>query len=161
VRPLAPIEIVFIAAVGGSVLAVMIPAFVHNVHASRLAEPVDGLARIAVRATALAAGRPVAYAYPPSVGLTPSRVPAGQRETDLPGTWDNPTWSSLDFRFTNPHAFSFIFESKNGSAGAEFEAQAHGDLDGDGSLSSFSLGGNVQRGGEPEVGSLSVYREVE
>lgn len=152
---------VFIAAVGGSVLAVMVPAFARNVHASRLAEPVDGLGRIAARATALAAGRPMAYAYPPSVGLTPGRVPAGQRETDLPGTWENPTWSSLDFRFTNPHSFSFVFESKNGEVRAEFEARAHGDLDGDGSLSTFSLGGSVESGGEPEVGSLMVYREVE
>ena len=110
-RPLTPVEAVLIAAVGGAVLCATLPAFVRNLRASRLAEPIDGLHRLATRASALAAGRPTALAYPPSVGLTPSRVPAGVNLADAEGTWDHPTWRLLDFRFVTPHAFAFAFES--------------------------------------------------
>ncbi len=161
VRPLAPLQIVAVISVLGSVLAVMVPTFVRNVHASRLSEPVEGLNRLAARATALAAGRPTELAYPLSVALTPSRVPAGQRELDRPGTWDQPTWQMLDFRFTEPHAFAFSFDSQNGLERSSFVARAHGDLDGDGNLSTFSLGGSLERGRAPLIGHLEVTREVE
>jgi len=161
VRPLAPLQIVAAISVLGSVLAVMVPAFVRNVHASRLSEPVEGLQRLAARATSLAAGRPTELAYPPSVALTPSRVPAGQPELDRPGTWEQPTWSFLDFRFTEPHSFAFAFDSQNTPLRSSFEARAHGDLDGDGNLSTFSLGGSLERGLAPKLGYLEVTREVE
>ena len=110
-RPLTPVEAVLIAAVGGSVVCATMPAFVRNLRASRLSEPIDGLHRLATRASALAAGRPTALAYPPSVGMTPNRVPAGINLADAEGTWDHPTWRLLDFSFATPHAFAFAFES--------------------------------------------------
>jgi hypothetical protein len=121
----------------------------------------DGLQRLATRASALAAGRPTVLAYPPSVGLTPSRVPAGVNLLDADGTWDNPTWRLLDFRFTTPHAFAFEFESQCATNQSSFVATAHGDLDGDGLLSTFEMRGAVKADGEPEIGSLDVWREVE
>ncbi|HEV8550455.1 MAG TPA: hypothetical protein VGQ57_15530, partial [Polyangiaceae bacterium] len=48
------------------------PAFFKNLRASRMTEPMERLAFLASRATALAAGRPVEVAYPSSVTLTPS-----------------------------------------------------------------------------------------
>jgi hypothetical protein len=160
-RPLTPVEAVFVVAVGSSVLCAAVPAFVRNLRASRLAEPVDGLQRIASRASILAAGRPTQLAYPPSVGLTPSHIPVGVTQLDPEGTWDHPTWRLLGFRFTNPHAFAFSFESQCNQQQASFLATAHGDLDGDGLLSTFEIRGSVKADGEPEVGRLDVWREVE
>jgi hypothetical protein len=160
-RPLTAVETAAAIALGGSLLAVTVPAFVRNLHASRLAEPIDGLNRIATRATAIAAGRPAAIAYPDTVGLTPSTVPSGKRVLDPPGTWDHPTWRRLDFEFTVPHAFSFGFESHAAKGNANFRAVAHGDLDGDGVLSTFALGGESRDGSEPTVTPLEVTREVE
>ncbi len=160
-RPLTPVEAVFLVAVGSSVLCAAVPAFVRNLRASRLAEPVDGLQKIATRASILAAGRPTQLAYPPSVGLTPSRIPAGVTQLDPEGTWDHPTWRMLGFRFTNPHAFAFSFESQCNQQQASFLATAHGDLDGDGLLSTFEIRGNVKADGAPEIGRLDVWREVE
>ena len=160
-RPLAPVEAVFIAAVGSSVLCAAVPAFVRNLRASRLAEPVDGLQKIAARASMLAAGRPTQIAYPPSVGLTPSRIAAGVTQLDAEGTWDHPTWRLLGFRFTTPHAFAFAFQSQCDAAQGSFLATAHGDLDGDGLLSTFEIRGDVRGGAEPEIGRLDVWREVE
>jgi hypothetical protein len=160
-RPLTPVETAAAIALGGSLLAVTVPTFVRNLHASRLAEPIDGLNRIATRATALAAGRPAEIAYPETVGLTPSAVPQGKTVLDPPGTWNQPTWRRLDFEFTVPHAFSFSFESHDAKGAATFRATAHGDLDGDGVLSTFALGGQSRDGDEPTVTPLEVTREVE
>lgn len=158
---MTPLEAAVAVAVAGAVLATALPAFVRNLHASKLVEPTEGLGRIAARATAHAAGRPVGSAYPESVGLTPTEVPAAVRVTDPPGTWDHPTWRTLEFGFTFPHAYSFAFESGGTADQAVFRARAHGDLDGDGSLSEFSISGQVRSGAEPSVSPLELHREVE
>lgn len=155
------LEATVLVALAGSVFFAAVPAFVRNLRASRLAEPVDGLQKISARASALAAGRPTQIAYPPSVSLTPSRVPAGVTVTDPEGTWDRPTWRLLGFGFTTPHAFAFSFESHSDQQQSSFVATAHGDLDGDGLLSTFEVTGSVKAGGQPEVGKLDVSREVE
>ena len=65
------VEYVAVAAALLCVVFSVAPAFLKNLRASRLTEPMDRLAFIASRATALAAGRPVESAYPGSAPLTP------------------------------------------------------------------------------------------
>jgi hypothetical protein len=161
VRALTPVEAAIVVAVAGSVLAVTLPEFLRNLHASRLVEPIDGLKQIAGRASALAAGRPTERAYPSSVGLTPEQVPRGERVVDPPGTWDHPTWRALVFQQRVPHGFSFAFESENAPGVATFTASAHGDLDGDGIVSTFEVSGQSLDGHGPMVFALQMYREVE
>jgi hypothetical protein len=158
---LTPVEAAVAVAIGGSVLATAVPAFVHELHASRLVEPIDGLNRIAMRATQLAASQPAELAYPESVPLTPAQVPRGERVTDPPGTWNHRTWRLLEFEWTVPHSFSFAFEGKNAKGQAVFLARAHGDLDGDGILSHFELGGQSRDGAEPTTSPMVIHREVE
>lgn len=161
VRSITPVEAAVAVAIAGSVLATALPAFVRNLHASELVEPIDGLNRIASRASAQSASRPVLTAYPPSVPLTPAVVPAGARAEDPPGTWDHPSWRMLDFAFETPHSYAFAFDSRNGSDVSTFVARAHGDLDGDGSLSEFLISGEIRAGGTPTVGTLEMSREIE
>jgi len=139
-RPrITPIELAVGAAILGTLLAVAIPSFARNVHATHFAEPVDGLGRLGAQAVAHAQGHPD-EPFPKSAPLTPAEVPRGQRAIDAPGTWDHPTWTALAFRSTPegvPHAFSFAFES----TGRAFVGRARGDLDGDGALSTFEIRG--------------------
>lgn len=137
------------------------PAFLKNLRASRMAEPMERLKYMAERATALAAGRPVESAYPDSAPLTPSVVPRGETLTDPPGTWDHPTWRLLGFHFEEPHAYSYAFESNNGPQRSSFRAIAHGDLDGDGNVSTFVVTGESARDGAPSIGAVAMHREVE
>jgi hypothetical protein len=160
-RALTPLELAVVVSLGGTVAATMIPTFLRNVHASRLSEPVDGLKRIAAHATLRASGLPTESAYPDGAPFTPAVTPRAELVLDAPGTWDAPTWRALDFSFDAPHAYSFSFESSNGEARSTFTARARGDLDGDGITSSFSISGSVERGGEPVVQPLEIYREVE
>jgi len=160
-RALSPVEAALVFAIVGSVLAVSLPAFVRNVHASRLAEPIDGLEKLTLRAAALADGMPQMRAYPDSVPLSPAQVPRGELVTDPPGTWSHPTWRLLAFGFTTPHAYSFELTSNNGPDVSTFRAVARGDLDGDGVLSTFSVSGEIKPTSPPKTFPLEVAREVE
>ena len=160
-RALSPIEAAIAFALGGSVLAVAVPEFVRGLHASRLAEPVDGLKRIATSAVGLASSAGADATFPASVALTPAEVARGVRAEDPPGVWDHATWRALGFRFDHPHAFSFAFESSQGPAGAHFRATAHGDLDGDGVLSTFEIEGEADADGARIVPGMYIDREVE
>jgi hypothetical protein len=159
VRSLTPIEAAIAFALGGSILAVAVPEFVRGLHASRLAEPVDGLKRIAASAIVLASTPD--HAFPPSAPLTPPEVPRGVRADDPQGVWDQPTWRALGFSFDHPHAFSFAFDSSQTGPSSHFRATAHGDLDGDGVLSTFEIEGEADANGARILPGMYVDREVE
>ena len=157
-RRFTPVELAIGAAILGSLLAVAVPAFVHDLHASRFVEPTEGLERLGASAVAYAItnGR-----FPDSAPLTPATPPRGKKEVDPPGAWDGPTWKALAFRPSPegvPHAYSFSFES----TGTAFVAQARGDLDGDGVLSTFEIRGSTAAGAKPTVApGMYVDQELE
>ncbi len=164
-RGLTAVEAAIAFAIGGSLLAVAIPAFVRELHASRFAEPVLGLQKIGDGALAYAAGKPAVSALPKSAPLTPSAPPRGTREVDPPGAWDHPTWTALGFRAAPegvPHAFAFAFDAAPGASRSTFVAHAHADLDGDGVRSTFEVRGHVQDGEPPALEpGMYVENEVE
>jgi hypothetical protein len=132
-------------ALGGSVLAIVVPTFAREIHASRIVEPIDGLHRIGASMLAYAKDRPVAEAFPPSAPLTPSGVPRGTCQADPPALWEQPTWKALGFTPApegSPHCFAFQLDTGLSPARSTFRAQAHGDLDGDGIASTFEITGH-------------------
>ncbi|MGD0527196.1 MAG: hypothetical protein ABSE49_18795 [Polyangiaceae bacterium] len=148
-RRFTPVELAVAFSLVASVLAVAIPTFVREVHASRFVEPVEGLQRIGAAAVLYAKGRPVAQSFPPSAPETPTTPPRGRCEPDPPGAWDHPTWRAFDFRPVppeTPHCFSFSFDSTLSPSLGTFRAQAHGDLDGDGIPSTFEVTGHDAEG---------------
>lgn len=158
------LEIAAIFAVGGSALAVAVPAFFRNLSASKLSEPVEGLDRMVTSAVAYAQSHAQEISFPPPAPLTPSQVPRGVRSTDPVDAWEHLTWRSLDFRFTEPHAFSFKFDSETEAATQtmRFTASAHGDLDGDGTLSTFEVRGERAPGKPARIlPGMFIDREVE
>ncbi len=133
----------------GSLLAVAVPAFVRNLSSSRLVEATSGLEKIGAHA--------IANAFPASAPLTPESVPRGKAAVDPePDPWQHPTWQALEFRASPPgvsHSFSFAFDRGDSS----FVAHAHGDLDGDGTTSTFEIRGRCER----DVASLAPGMYVE
>ncbi|KYF95622.1 hypothetical protein BE20_44900 [Sorangium cellulosum] len=162
-RSWSALELSAAFAVGGSVLAVAVPAFFRNLSASKLSEPIEGLDRLVTSAVAYAESRPQEISFPPSAPLTPAQVPRGVRAVDPPESWEHLTWRSLDFRFEGPHAFAFQFTSElDASKAMRFIATAHGDLDGDGALSTFEVRGERIPGESARVlPGMFVDREVE
>lgn len=159
-RRFTPVELAVGVALGGALLAAAVPAFLRDLHASRLAEPVDGLNRLGVAAVAYAEEN---QRFPEAAPLTPAVPPRGKKEVDPPGTWDAPTWKALAFRPVPegvPHAFAFSFDSAPPKLGTEFVAQARGDLDGDGVMSLFEVRGAVRPGDKAQV-TPGMYVEAE
>ena len=157
-RPLSPVEAALCIAVGGSVLAVGVPAFVRDLHASRLVEPMDGLGRIAAAAAGIARSTKT---YPDDAPRTPRDVPAGAPALDPPGSWEHPTWASLGLTFSRPHSYSFEFDSDRRGRRSKYVATARGDLDGDGQLREFNVRGEVVAGRAPVTFPVDMRREVE
>lgn len=157
-RRFTPVELAIGAALVGSLLAVAVPAFLRELHASRFVEPTDGLARMGAAAIAYAEAN---QRFPDSAPLTPAIPPRGKKESDPPGTWEGATWKALAFRPAPegvPHAYSFSFESTG--AGSGFVAQARGDLDGDGIASTFEIRGEARGDQKPSV-APGMYVEAE
>ncbi len=161
VRSVTAVEAAVGIALVGSLLAVAVPAFVRNLSSSRLVEATDGLARIGAHAVANASGKNCADAFPPRAPLTPEHVPRGKPAVDPePDPWQQPTWKALDFRPSAPgvaHSFSFGFESDASS----FVAHAHGDLDGDGTTSTFEVRGKCEHDTVSLVPGMYVDAELE
>jgi hypothetical protein len=160
-RGITAVEAAVAIALGGSILAVAVPAFVHELSFSRLDEATAGLARIGEHAVAGAAGKPCDAAFPASAPLTPATVPRGAPAVDSdPDPWQHPTWKALDFRPSAPgvaHSFSFAFDHD----GASFVAHAHGDLDGDGATSTFEVRGRCEQGIAKLDPGMYVENEIE
>jgi hypothetical protein len=174
VRPFSALEFAAAFAVGGSLLAVSVPAFYRNLSASKLTEPIEGLDHMVRGALAYAARHPQEISFPPSAPLTPAEVPRAVRVIDPPDAWKHLTWLSLDFGFDpcartqascgTPHAFAFKFDSDLDPATGvmRFAATAHGDLDGDGVVSTFEVRGERAPGQAARVlPGMFIDREVE
>ena len=148
-RRFTPLELAIAFSLIASILAVAVPTFVREVHASRFVEPVDGLQRIGLAAVLYGKGHVVAQGFPPSAPTTPATPPRGHCEPDPPGAWDHPTWRTFDFRPVppgTPHCFTFSFDSSLSPSLSTFRAQSHGDLDGDGIQSTFEVTGHYAAG---------------
>ena len=160
-RSLTPVEAAIAFALGGSILAVAVPECARGLHASRLAEPVDGLKRIAAAAVSLASATGSDPTFPPSAPLTPPDVPRGVRAEDPPGVWEQPTWRALAFSFDHPHAFSFAFDGSGGPAVRAF-AQRHTAIStATASISTFEVEGEADANGAHILPGMYVDREVE
>lgn len=155
-RRFTPIELAVGVALLGSVAAVAVPVFLRDLHASRFIEPTAALARMSQNAVIYAEAK---HTFPESAPLTPATPPRGTKEVDPPGTWEHPAWRALDFRPVPegvPHAYAYAFDSR----GTSFVARAHGDLDGDGVLSTFEVRGVAPADGPPRV-EPGMYVEAE
>lgn len=182
-RSFSALQFAAVFAVVGSTLAVTVPAFLRNLTASKLSEPMEGLDGMVRGAVAYAARHPQEISFPPSAPLTPAEVPRGVRVVDPPDAWRHLTWLALDFGFdpcaakphpsgkepacSTPrveHAFSFKFDSELDPVTRvmRFTATAHGDLDGDGVLSTFEVRGERAPGQPARIlPGMFIDREVE
>jgi len=160
-RSLSPIEAASLVSLAGCVLAIVIPTFARNVHASYVSEATRGVSQLAARASARLDAARTLDALPESAPLTPAAVPRGVRVQDPPGAWSHPTWRALEFSFEGEHAYAFGFDSERGETSAKFRAYARGDLDGDSVESIISIEGQFVPPGPVTLSPLDVQNEIE
>jgi hypothetical protein len=76
-----------------------------------------------------------------------------------PSLWSEPPWSDLDFSIEDPHYFSY--EYKADTDGTSFTARAYGDLDCDGTYSTFTASGTAGAGSAITLGEVSRQNPLE
>jgi type IV pilus assembly protein PilA len=78
----------------------------------------------------------------PSTAITPATDKVkGQKYQTAPSDWDS--WECLRFTMKDPQYYAYQYVNNSGTS---FDAYAWGDLNGDGTLSTFHLAGAVQSG---------------
>ena len=128
---LTAVEAAALFAVGAGTLAVMVPSCLRTVRLSRTAEASENLERLSRSVMASDPARPLLAAP-----LTPAVVPRGAAASDAEGTWDHPAWKALGFSLDEPHWYAYRVDVDDPAR--TVRVVAHGDLDGDGVLSTYT-----------------------
>ncbi len=110
--------------------------------------------------------------FPASVNTTPTG--SGCCNIDSNGddrcdsslsSWNNATWSALRFAITDEHYFQYNYASAGVLSNAKYTANAHADLDCDGTFSTFQLVGTGDPGATYHecnaVGASALFRDHE
>ncbi len=169
-RPrLTLLEAALLLSLSALVLAVFVPSFTRRIRTNKIDEAPELLAELSRRTAAYYAAHP-AGCLPPPAGPAPSAPAMEPDELDFsaPETPGHTTWSALGFEPGRPVRFSYQYlPSESGCGLREAEApirvvfRAHGDLDGDGVLSTFELHAKIEQGRFTPAEELRVDRRTE
>ena len=105
---------------------------------------------------------------PKAVELTPQGSACDHPDKKFPaneGAWDHPTWRTLGFAPKGQHRYRYRFEPHPDGNMPRFTVAAHGDLDCDGTLSTFERYGYMDTPAEDGScrmrGSSAFYKDME
>jgi type IV pilus assembly protein PilA len=141
-----------VVAIIGILAAVAIPAFLRYIKRSKTTEAMQNIGLLFRGAVSYfeaehlsRAGDPLPRQFPSNVGPTPalSMLVDGQKMAANSSAWNAEQWQALSFALGDPHYFAYQFVTASTGNAAEFSARAHGDLDGDGTYSTFERQGSV------------------
>ena len=143
------IELMIVVAIIGILAAVAIPAFMKYIRRSKTSEATLNLRKLFDSSVsyyngehAERTGAILAKQFPDTVGDTPvlgSSCAAGSSKKIAPTSnmWDNASWIGLNFAVEDPFLFMYGYTSAGTGTDSEFTARAQGDLNCDGSYSTF------------------------
>jgi prepilin-type N-terminal cleavage/methylation domain-containing protein len=151
------IENMIVVVILGVLAAVAVPALTRYIRRSKTAEASDKLSLIYrgsvsylinsnINVKRGAGGTAIPLEFPASEGPTPADsccTQPGERCLSTTADWESPTWIGLDFSIADPHLYQYSYESSGGGPGAIFTARANGDLDCDGTFSTFERTGII------------------
>jgi hypothetical protein len=119
------------------------------------------------------AAEPLPPQFPESVGPTPplgTCCEEGGRCTPKQENWDSPSWKAVQFSLSEPHYYSYEIQSAGQKSAGQLDGSnsftvfAYGDLDCDGTYSTFSMYGVVDdqfADGPAGAASLARVNELE
>jgi type IV pilus assembly protein PilA len=166
------IELMIVVAIIGILAAVAIPAFMRYVAKSKTTEAVQSLRRLyeGSRAyymdigTARGTTGALSLQFPVTEVITPAAsccVNAGHKCPPNPTVGDSSTWNALHFDLPDPHYYRYEYASSGTDTDASFTARALGDLDCDGSYSTFEMTAHANATGRDVTGSAGMFKRNE
>lgn len=163
--------LIIVGAVGVPVLGIMaavaIPAFIKYKRMSKTVEATESLDKIKAGARMYFVtdhwdenGNLLPKGFPTNIVKTPTN-PGCDKQVTPTSTWDTNGWGPLHFALTEPHYYSYEFVSTGTGTSSVYTARAHGDLDCDGTQSTFELRGSIDNEGSVRVVGPIIYSEIE
>ncbi len=162
------IELMIVVAIIGILAAVAIPAFVKYIRKSKTVEATEALDKIKIGARQyyvadhwLTNGTLAPKAFPVvTAGTTPSGAPtacctSGGKCSSATSVWDDNGWGPMHFALTEPHYYGYSFATTGTSNAALYTATAQGDLDCDGTYSTWEIRGSID-----DEGSVRAFGPI-
>jgi type IV pilus assembly protein PilA len=149
------IELMIVVAIIGILAAVAIPAFMKYIRRSKTVEATMNVRKLFDSSVSYfeaehsdKSGAILARQFPTSVAITPAAkccTNTGGKCKPAPATFQDAggSWSALNFSVDDPFYFQYEYDSSGTDASSKFEAYAYGDLDCDGTFSTYMRNGSI------------------
>ncbi|PKN44305.1 MAG: fimbiral protein pilA [Deltaproteobacteria bacterium HGW-Deltaproteobacteria-20] len=155
------VELMIVVAIIGVLAALAIYGVRKYLLNAKTAEAKEGIGRISKDASSaydregmpsttltLNASAGITHRLCPPAALVPTSKDSikGQKWQSSPANWTGTGWNCLKFSMKDPQYFQYQYYSSGttGTASETFVVNAHGDLNGDGTTSTFTIGGSIQ-----------------
>jgi hypothetical protein len=79
----------------------------------------------------------------------------------VPAAWQTPTWHALNFSVDDPFYYWYRYDSSGTDNTSTFSAWAFGDLDCDGTYSTFMRLGKVSTNSDVSGGGAGIFSQLE
>jgi prepilin-type N-terminal cleavage/methylation domain-containing protein len=169
------IELMVVVAIIGILAAVAIPAFMKNARKAKTSEATTNVKKLydgarsyyEEESNARGTATIIAKQFPrtPATVIVPAAGAccvggSSQKCAPNPALWADPVWQALKFSMDDPHYYSYGYQSVGTGTASQFSADAYGDLNCNGTFSTFEMVGSVQADGSV-TGSAGIYKDKE